>query len=144
ANWSEVVNWSDTEGLKVRLESVRGVALAFALHPLAWLGLSLFAAACVLAEVLRPSPAGFARGALVGMLAVRVTAALTGAVLMVGTNRQVESPSVWAAAVFLPHVPLALVEGLIVGSIVAFLWRVKPEMLGKTAPLARAAVAVVV
>lgn len=144
ANWSAAIDWSSSAGVLVSLDFALAYALAFALHPLALLGLSAFAAACVAVEVSRPGPAGFARGALVGMLAVLLTAALAGTVVMFGTDDKIESREVWAAALFLPHVPLALVEGLIVGSIVAFVWRVKPEMLGKTSPLVRAAVAVVV
>src|SRR5262245_25890208 len=140
-NWSEVVSWGGREGLKVRLlDAAADAACRFALHPLALLGLAAFAGVCVAIEARRPSPAGFARGALAGLVAVLATVGLTGAVLVLGM-KDPEGGQVNATVLFLSHVPLALLEGLIVGSIVTFLLRVKPEMLGCTTPLTRAAVA---
>jgi cobalt/nickel transport system permease protein len=146
-DWSEAVSWSGKEGLRLRLvvlgEGELRHALAFALlRPLALLGLLVFCGVCVLREVVRPSPAGFARGALVGLLAVLGTTVLTGLVLVVGGDGH-DTWDTWATAVFLAHLPLALLEGLIVGSTVAFLWRVKPEMLSTRAPLAGGAVVAV-
>lgn len=142
-NWSEVVSWGGREGLKVRLHTAAEAATAFALHPLALLALLAFAGLCVVWEARRPSPAGFARGALAGTVGVLATVGLTAAVLAFGMT-DADAGRLNAAGLFVAHVPLALLEGLIVGSVVAFLWRVKPEMLGRTTALTRAALAGVV
>lgn len=68
----------------------------------------------------------FPAGAVVGALSVLSTTALAGVVLIAdGADRW----STFATGVFLVHVPLALLEGLIVGVTVSFLARVKPTMV---------------
>lgn len=65
-------------------------------------------------------------GFFVGCFSVLLTAALNSAVLIVAG---VEDWRIIAAFVFASHVPIALIEGLIVGFTASFLKRVKPEML---------------
>ncbi|HVK10192.1 MAG TPA: CbiM family transporter, partial [Gemmataceae bacterium] len=71
----------------------------------------------------RPAAAGYATGFLVVVL----TALLNAAALIVGG---IEDWTILAAPVFLAYGPLGLIEGLIVGTIVAYLARVKPDLLG--------------
>lgn len=68
----------------------------------------------------------FPLGFLIGELSVLLTAGLNGAVLMLGGE---VSGSIWLVLV-IAHLPIALIEGLIVGFVVGYLARVKPEMLG--------------
>ena len=65
-------------------------------------------------------------GSLVGALAVVLTAALYASVLLVAG---VEDFKVVAIGVFLVHLPLAVIEALIVGFTAGYLARVKPELL---------------
>jgi cobalt/nickel transport system permease protein len=65
-------------------------------------------------------------GFVCGAVAVITTAALTGLVLLLDSD---ELWRTYVMVVFVPHLPLALLEGIIVAAIVAFLYRVKPEML---------------
>jgi cobalt/nickel transport system permease protein len=123
---SELVRWTSGAGLVVSLEHLES-ALALLKHPAALAGLGLFAVAAVLLERRLGSAPGFVRGMLVGMLAVLATTALAGLVLLLDGAQK------WGtivAAVFVAHLPLALLEGVICGTVVAFLGKVKPEMLG--------------
>lgn len=67
-----------------------------------------------------------------GAGAVMVAVALFAAVLLAGMpdhlNADLERAALWALA--LAHVPLALVEGVIVAASLAFLRRTSPEMIG--------------
>jgi cobalt/nickel transport system permease protein len=71
----------------------------------------------------RPSAAGFGTGFLIVVL----TAFLNAAALIVGGT---EDWTILAAPVFLAHGVLGVIEGLIVGTIVGYLAKVKPELLG--------------
>jgi cobalt/nickel transport system permease protein len=87
----------------------------------------------------RPNEAGtraqtafdFVLGCVAGAGTVLVTAVLNAAVLYWGGAEDWRS---LAVVVFLAHLPVAAVEGIIVGFTVSFLARVKPEMLGFTVP----------
>src|SRR5205823_385816 len=73
----------------------------------------------------------FPLGLLVGMGAVLATTALNALVLLWGGAED------WHAIVlmvFVAHLPVAVIEGVVLGFTVGFLARVKPEMLGATAP----------
>lgn len=70
----------------------------------------------------RPGPAGFATG----VLTVLLTALLNAVTLIAGGT---EDWTNLAAPVFVAYGPLGLIEGLIVGTIVSYLARVKPELL---------------
>lgn len=73
----------------------------------------------------------FAAGAAAGAMAVVLTAALNAAVLWVAGA---EDFRLVATVGFAVHLPLAVVEGLIVGVSAGYLARVKPEMLRPTLP----------
>jgi cobalt/nickel transport system permease protein len=124
----DLVRWTSGGGLVVSVEHLEP-AFAILRHPLTLAGLGLFVvAAVVLERWLGCSPA-FVRGMLVGVSSVLMTVLLKGLVLVL------DGAEVWGTLVsveFVAHLPLALLEGLIVGTIVAFLTRVKPEMLGIT------------
>lgn len=75
----------------------------------------------------RPGPADFALGLLVGSGTVLLTAGLNAAVLYFGGASDFRTVSL---AIFLTHLPLAGVEGVVLGSAVAYLRRVKPELIG--------------
>ncbi len=104
-------------------------AKAVILHP------AVLGAACVLAlgsahAVRRlDGSAEFVLGLLVGAGAVLATAVLNALVLLLGG---VEDWRSLALFVFATHLPLAVIEGVILGFAVAFLARVKPEMLGES------------
>jgi cobalt/nickel transport system permease protein len=79
----------------------------------------------------RPSMAGFGTGFSIVVL----TAFLNAAALIVGGA---EDWTILAAPVFLAHGALGVIEGLIVGTIVGYLAKVKPELLGDTHLASRA------
>ena len=95
-------------------------------HPLV-LALASVPAACVafLERRLNHAPE-FAIGLLVGQVAVLVTAFLNCLVLAWGGQENWET---LAQLVFVAHLPIAVVEGIVLGFTVGFLARVKPEML---------------
>lgn len=70
--------------------------------------------------------AEFRAGFLVGFISVLFTAGLNSLVLI---SAGVEDWRIVAAVVFAVHIPIAFIEGIIVGFAVSFLKRVKPEML---------------
>jgi cobalt/nickel transport system permease protein len=72
-------------------------------------------------------PAEFPAGLFVGMTAVLATLALNATVLLWGGAEDWHSI---VLLVFVVHLPIAVVEGVILGFAVSFLARVKPEMLG--------------
>ena len=126
---ADLLRWTNG-GLVVSVANFQPAG-AVLCHPLTLAGLGLLALAAAGLERRWGSPPGFARGLLVGVLAVVTTTALTGLVLLLdGAERW----STLVSALFVAHLPLALIEGLIVGTIVAFLYRVKPEMLGAAEP----------
>jgi cobalt/nickel transport system permease protein len=75
---------------------------------------------------LRSALAGLG-GVVCGALAVVATTLLTGLVLLLDSD---EHWRTFVMVVIVVHLPLAVLEGIIVGTVVAFLYRVKPEMLG--------------
>jgi cobalt/nickel transport system permease protein len=74
----------------------------------------------------------FPLGLLVGELAVLATVALNCAVLLTGMEDQY-----WAVpplVLLVAHLPIAVVEGIILGFTLGFLAKVKPELLGELPP----------
>jgi cobalt/nickel transport system permease protein len=69
----------------------------------------------------------FALGLLIGLLTVLFTVVLNNLVLLWGGEREWREP---ALLILVGSVPLAVIEGLVLGFTVAFLARVKPELLG--------------
>jgi ABC-type Co2+ transport system permease subunit len=105
-------------------------ALALTLHPLTLLTVLLLTGLVVRVERRLENAPEFPLGLLIGELAVLATVALNCLVLLYGGERD------WLTSVLILIVlelPLAVVEGAIVGFTVGFLARVKPEMLGMPA-----------
>jgi cobalt/nickel transport system permease protein len=126
--WRDLVSASSTAGVVFSIANLRP-AWNFLLHPLTLASLALFALACAWIERRMENAPEFPAGAFVGAFAVVGTAALTGLVLVAdGADRW----STFATAVFLAHLPLALIEGFVLGVTTGFLARVKPELLSPT------------
>lgn len=116
-------------------------ALALTFAPWVLGVIALVAVAVVLLERRRPAGPEFALGLLVGELGVLVAVAINGAILILGGAGD------WHALVFLTvliHLPLAVVEGVVLGFTVRFLARVQPDLLGIPEPAPTRAVAGVV
>ena len=73
----------------------------------------------------------FYLGLLIGEASVLATVVLHGVVLILGGERDWQ---VWALLDILIHLPIAVIEGVVVGFAVSFMLRVKPEMLQWHAP----------
>lgn len=107
------------------------VALRAALHPASLVG--ALAAALVAAYVERRAEAApeFALGMVVGEFSVLATVAMNACVLRWGGQED------WPTLVLLvlvPHVAVALVEGVFLGLTLSYLTRVKPELIHWTEP----------
>jgi cobalt/nickel transport system permease protein len=101
------------------------------LYPLTLLGALLLAMTAAWAERRLENAPEFPLGLLVGQTTVLATIGLYGMTLILGGQAD------WHAVVLVAvvtNLPLAAVEGIIVGFTVGFLARVKPEMLGWTRP----------
>lgn len=112
--------WREVE----RLDFTQANRLAF--HPVT-IGCALMLAVAG-AHFLRRLASGpsFVEGFFVGQLAVLLTLVLNSVALLMGGEAD------WHALVLITciiHLPLAVLEGVVVGSTVAFLLRVKPELL---------------
>jgi ABC-type Co2+ transport system permease subunit len=107
------------------LDTARADALTF--HPLTLACAALLAAIAAYGERRMENGPEFPLGLLVGEVAVLTTALLNSVVLVWGGR---EDWRVLALLVFVAHLPVAVVEGIIVGFTVSFLARVKPELLG--------------
>jgi len=108
-------------------------AQAFTFHPLTLslaVGLALVGA---WVERRSENAPEFPIGLLLGQLTVLATALLTSLVLAWG-GQEPESWEKLAQLLFIAHLPIALVEGIVLGFTIGFLVRVKPEMLRWTLP----------
>jgi cobalt/nickel transport system permease protein len=101
-------------------------ALQTLAHPLVPALACLLAIGAAWAERRLEQPPEFALGLLIGAGSVLATMVLNGLVLLLGG---VEDWRGIVTLVFLAHLPLAVLEGVVLGFTVAFLARVKPEML---------------
>ncbi len=102
------------------------LALSVTFHPLTLAAAVALAAMAVWAERRLENAPEFPLGLLVGEIAVLLTLLLNGLVLMWGGLAD------WHTVVlllFVAHLPIAVIEGIITGFTVGFLMRVKPEML---------------
>ncbi len=100
-------------------------------HSAVLAGLAGVAALAAWAERRLDNAPEFAIGLVVGETAVLATILLHSVALVFGGGKD------WygvALLTFIIHLPLAVLEGAILGFTVGFLVRVKPEMLGWTAP----------
>jgi cobalt/nickel transport system permease protein len=96
-------------------------------HPATLAAALLVTATAVRAERRLENAPEFALGLLIGELTVLATIALNCLVLLLGGETD------WSMTVLLLivlHLPLAVIEGVVVGFAVGFLARVKPELLG--------------
>jgi cobalt/nickel transport system permease protein len=123
--------WSLAYGIALLRFSAAGAsaqeqALAAALHPLTLAAVGLFSAFLVWGERRLENSPEFPLGLLVGVASVLATVALNGMVLLWGGQ---ENWRAVALSVFLAHLPVVLVEGVVLGFTVGFLARVKPELL---------------
>jgi cobalt/nickel transport system permease protein len=107
------------------------LAYAVTIHPVT-LGCALLLAivAALLQRRLDTSPE-FPLGLLVGEVSVIATVALHCGVLILGGESNWQ---VWAVIDLIVHLPIAVLEGVVLGFVVSFLARVKPEMLGWQPP----------
>jgi len=108
-------------------ESAATSAWEFILQPLTLLAAGLVAAALIWLEWRMKNAPEFPLGLLVGELTVFVTVALETVVLILGGEQDWRT---WAFGILAAHVPVAMVEGVVLGFTVGYLARVKPEMLG--------------
>jgi cobalt/nickel transport system permease protein len=98
-------------------------------HPATLAALLLLAAAAAWGERYLENAPEFPLGLVVGELAVLATLLLHSLVLLWGVADVGDLHTV-ALITFVVHLPLAVVEGVVLGCLVGFLVRVKPEMLG--------------
>jgi len=101
-------------------------ALKTLAHPLTLVSAVLLASGAAWAERRLDQSPEFALGLLIGASSVLGTMVLNGLVLLLGG---VEDWRGIVTLVFLAHLPLAVLEGVVLGFTVAFLARVKPQML---------------
>jgi ABC-type Co2+ transport system permease subunit len=106
-------------------------AVAITLHPLTLAGALLLAGLAAWAERWLENAPEFPLGLVVGELSVLATASLNALVLAWGGH---DDWHTLAVLVFAAHLPVAAVEGVVLGFTVGFLARVKPEMLGWSRP----------
>jgi cobalt/nickel transport system permease protein len=111
-------------------ESGPARAQAIAFRPVTVMLVLACAAIAAWIESRLESAPEFALGLLSGLVAVVLTAFLTSMVLAYGGIEQ-ESWRKLAQIMFVAHLPVALIEGIVLGFTVSFLARVKPEMLGR-------------
>jgi len=115
--------WQASLDARVDLE----LANALTFHPLTMLVILGLCLITVILERRLRHGEEFALGLLIGEFAVLLTVALNCGVLILGS----EQNATFAALLLVVfHLPIALIEGTILGFTTAFLVRVKPEMLG--------------
>ena len=100
-------------------------------HPAVLGGVAALAALAAWVEHRLENAPEFPIGLVVGETAVLATIFLHSAALVFGGGKDWYGVALLA---FIIHLPLAVLEGAILGFTVGFLVRVKPEMLGWTAP----------
>jgi ABC-type Co2+ transport system permease subunit len=106
------------------LDTTRADQLTF--HPATLSAALLLAVAAASLERRLGNAPEFALGLLVGEVAVLATAFLNFAVLLWGGG---EDWHTLALLTFVAHLPIAVIEGIVLGFVVGFLARVKPELL---------------
>jgi ABC-type Co2+ transport system permease subunit len=108
-----------------------GPAWRIVLHPAALGCAAAVGLGAAWAERRLRSPPEFALGLAVGAVGVLATVVLNALVLLLGGKEQ------WhqiVTVVIVAHLPLVLVEGVVVGFTVQFLARVRPDLLGAGVP----------
>jgi ABC-type Co2+ transport system permease subunit len=117
-----------TNHLLTSREPYLGTAEALTFHPLTIGGALIVAAIAVWLEGRLKTAPEFALGLLIGELTVLATIALNYIVLVYGGD-QVDW-TLTARVMLVLHLPIAVLEGIVLGFLVGFLARVKPDMLG--------------
>jgi cobalt/nickel transport system permease protein len=110
-----------------RMQSAALAAWKLTSQPLVLAAVGCCAAALAWVEWHLKNAPEFPLGLLVGELTVLLTVILETAVLILGG---VEDWRTWALIGLVAHMPIAVIEGLVLGFTVGYLARVKPEMLG--------------
>lgn len=96
-------------------------------HPIVLAGCAVIAGLAIRLEHRDLNPPEFPLGLLLGQLCVLSTTCLESLVLVWGGD---ESLTTLAKLVFVVHLPIAVLEGIVLGFTLGFLARVRPDMLG--------------
>ncbi len=99
---------------------------SFTLSPIGLTGVSLVSLVVMLWYRRRPGPPNFPLGLLLGELGVLLTVILNFLVLLLGG---IEDWQTLAVVVLLVHLPVAMLEGLMIAFLISFLLRVQPELV---------------
>jgi len=102
-------------------------SLPVAFQPIILAAAALLACGAAWLERRAKHPSEFPAGLIVGMTSVLATLALAATALLWGSA---EDWHTTVLVLFIAHMPIAAIEGMILGFAVGFLARVKPEMLG--------------
>jgi cobalt/nickel transport system permease protein len=113
-------------------EGLTDTLARWSLEPWTWIGLVAIVLVIVIAERRMATEPIFAVGLLLGTLAALFTVAFHAIVL--GFALPARSEPI-AAIVFLAHLPIAAIEGWIVGSVLSFLHRAAPHLLDRSSRL---------
>jgi cobalt/nickel transport system permease protein len=100
-------------------------------HPLTLIGILLASLALAWAEPRFEHAPEFPLGLFLGVVTVLATMLLNALALVYGGA---EDWGEVALLTFVAHLPVAVIEGIVLGSLVGFLAQVKPEMLGLARP----------
>ena len=115
------------DSANARLHATIQIANARMLDPWVLGVVALVSAAAIVVERRLENAPEFPIGFLIGEISVLATVALNCAVLIAGGEEHWPTPPL---VLVVAHLPIALIEGTILGFTVGFLARVKPEMLG--------------
>jgi cobalt/nickel transport system permease protein len=110
-----------------------GLAGQVVFHPVTLIGAALLGVGAVCLERRLENTPEFALGFLLGETAVLLTLGLAAVALVWGGLAHWHT---LAVGLFLLHLPIAVIEGVVLGFMVGFLTRVKPELLGLPAAVA--------
>jgi cobalt/nickel transport system permease protein len=108
-------------------------AVSATLHPITLAGVLLLSILAAWIENRLENAPEFPLGLFVGEVAVLATTLLNCLVLIWGGQ---EDWHTLALLLFVAHLPIAVIEGIVLGFAVGFLARVKPEMLGRRTSIA--------
>lgn len=103
------------------------LAVAVVIHPATLAAAGLLGVLAVRLERRLDNTPEFALGFLLGETAVLLTLVLHSAALLWGG---LDAWHAFALLTFILHLPIAVIEGVVLGFVVGFLTRVKPELLG--------------
>lgn len=127
--FSVALLWGNWGGSLQALDTAWALGVTF--HPWTLLAAVLVAAIGMWAERRLGNAAEFPLGLLIGEMTVLLTVALNCLVLLAGGEQNWQTP---ALILLIAHLPLAVLEGVVLGFTVGFLARVKPAMLGWAEP----------